>query len=138
VTQPVVPSPRAPKALLIKLVQTLSGVQTVWNTGQRGLLGYRPGTEKAWVLLGLQGIREYGTDELELHTDAVSRGARVVVVDDLIATGGTAGAACTLLERVGGVVVGASFVINLPDLGGAAKLAAAGVEVRALVSFPGH
>jgi adenine phosphoribosyltransferase len=81
---------------------------------------------------------EYGTDELELHTDAVSRGARVVVVDDLIATGGTAGAACTLLERVGAVVVGASFVIDLPDLGGAAKLRAAGLEVRALVSFPGH
>jgi adenine phosphoribosyltransferase len=81
---------------------------------------------------------EYGTDELELHTDALRPGARVVVVDDLIATGGTAGAACSLLARVGATVLGASFVIDLPDLGGAARLAAAGVTVRSLVAVAGH
>jgi len=81
---------------------------------------------------------EYGTDELELHVDAVEPGERVLVVDDLIATGGTAGAALDLLAEVKANVVGASFVIDLPDLGGAAKLRARGVNVHAIVDFPGH
>lgn len=78
---------------------------------------------------------EYGTDELELHIDAVHEGERVLIIDDLIATGGTAGAAIELLRRAKAEVVGASFVIDLPDLGGAKKL---DVPVRWLVSFPGH
>ncbi|MGV3622894.1 MAG: adenine phosphoribosyltransferase [Archangium sp.] len=78
---------------------------------------------------------EYGTDELEMHVDAVSSGERVLVIDDLIATGGTAGAAIELLRQRGANVVGAGFVIDLPDLGGAAKL---GVEVKSLVAFAGH
>ncbi|MFO0595114.1 MAG: adenine phosphoribosyltransferase [Myxococcaceae bacterium] len=81
---------------------------------------------------------EYGTDELELHVDAVKPGEKVLVVDDLIATGGTAGAAIDLLERVQAKVVGASFVIDLPELGGAKKLEARGVHVRSLISFAGH
>jgi adenine phosphoribosyltransferase len=81
---------------------------------------------------------EYGTDELELHVDAVQPGERVLVIDDLIATGGTVGAALELLGRVGATVVGASFVIDLPALGGAARLAKTGLPVHALVAFDGH
>lgn len=78
---------------------------------------------------------EYGTDALEVHVDAVAPGETVLIIDDLIATGGTALAAIALINRIGGVVVGASFVIDLPDLGGASKL---GVPVHALIAFPGH
>jgi adenine phosphoribosyltransferase len=81
---------------------------------------------------------EYGTDVLELHVDAVKPGERVLLIDDLIATGGTATAAVELLRKVGGEVVAASFVIDLPDLGGAERLRKLGVDVRALVPFPGH
>ncbi len=81
---------------------------------------------------------EYGEDVVEMHVDAVSPGERVLVIDDLIATGGTAAAALELLGKVGAKVVGASFVIDLPDLGGAKKLEARGVPVRSLVSFHGH
>ncbi len=65
---------------------------------------------------------EYGTDTLEIHVDALAAGAKVLLVDDLLATGGTMAAACRLVERVGGVVAGISFLIDLEDLGGHAKL----------------
>lgn len=81
---------------------------------------------------------EYGTDVLELHVDAVKPGARVLIIDDLIATGGTAGAALALLHDVKANVVGASFVIDLPELGGANALRARGVNVHALIDFAGH
>lgn len=81
---------------------------------------------------------EYGSATLELHTDAVRPGERVLLVDDLIATGGTAGAAIDLIRKSGGEVVSAAFVIDLPELGGAAKLKAKGVKVHTLVSFEGH
>jgi adenine phosphoribosyltransferase len=81
---------------------------------------------------------EYGTDTLEMHKDAVPPGARVVLIDDLIATGGTAVAAVSLLRRSGASIVGAGFVIDLPDLGGAARLRALGVPVTTLVGFEGH
>ncbi len=81
---------------------------------------------------------EYGEDEVEIHVDAVARDETVLLVDDLIATGGTAEAAVRLLRQAGAQVVGAAFVIDLPDLGGAKKLEAMGVPVRTLVSFPGH
>lgn len=80
---------------------------------------------------------EYGTDSIEIHVDAVEQGQNVVLVDDLIATGGTAMAAIQLLERAGANVVGCSFVIDLPDLGGADKIRALGKEVKTLVSFEG-
>jgi len=81
---------------------------------------------------------EYGIDEMEMHKDAVSEGDRVVLVDDLIATGGTAEGAVKLLRNMGAEVLAACFVIDLPELGGATKLRAMGVPVRTLVSFEGH
>ena len=81
---------------------------------------------------------EYGIDEMEMHKDAVSEGERVVLVDDLIATGGTAEGAVKLLRNMGAEVLAACFIVDLPELGGAAKLRAMGVPVRTLVSFEGH
>jgi len=80
---------------------------------------------------------EYGLDEMELHRNAVLPGEKVILVDDLIATGGTAEGAAKLLLEIGADVVAAVFVIDLPDLGGAAKLEALDVPVRTLVSFAG-
>jgi adenine phosphoribosyltransferase len=81
---------------------------------------------------------EYGDDEMEMHEDALVRGERVILVDDLVATGGTAEAAVKLLRQMGGNVLAACFVIDLPDLGGAEKLRKLDVPVRTLVSFAGH
>ena len=81
---------------------------------------------------------EYGSDEIEVHRDAVAPGERVLLVDDLIATGGTAVAAVELLRSIGAEVVAAAFVIDLPDLGGAARLRDMGLPVQTLVAFPGH
>lgn len=81
---------------------------------------------------------EYGIDEMEMHEDAVSRGERIILVDDLIATGGTAEAAVKLLRKLGAEILGACFVIDLPELGGSKKLTDLGVPVRTLVSFEGH
>jgi adenine phosphoribosyltransferase len=81
---------------------------------------------------------EYGVDEMEIHLDAVSPGERVVLIDDLIATGGTALAAVDLLSQSGADLVSAGFIVDLPELGGADRLRAAGVTVSALVSFSGH
>ncbi len=80
---------------------------------------------------------EYGTDTLEIHSDALTPGQKVLLVDDLIATGGTAEAAIKLIERAGGEVIACSFVIDLPDLGGRAKLEAMGKPVLTLVSYEG-
>jgi adenine phosphoribosyltransferase len=81
---------------------------------------------------------EYGIDEMEMHEDAVTKGERVILVDDLIATGGTAEGAVKLLRQMGAEIVAAVFMVDLPDLGGAAKLRALDVPVRTLVSFDGH
>lgn len=81
---------------------------------------------------------EYGEDEIEMHVDAITPGQRVLLVDDLIATGGTATGAVKLLKACGAVVEAACFIVDLPDLGGAAKLRAQGVAVRTLVAFEGH
>jgi adenine phosphoribosyltransferase len=81
---------------------------------------------------------EYGEDELEIHADAIVESETVLLVDDLIATGGTAEASIQLLRRVGGVVIGATFVIELPDLGGVARIEKLGVPVQSLVSYVGH
>lgn len=81
---------------------------------------------------------EYGIDAMEMHVDALTPGERVILVDDLIATGGTAEAAVKLLQKLGADVIAACFVIDLPDLGGAKKIKALGVPVRTLMSFGGH
>ena len=81
---------------------------------------------------------EYGVDTIEMHLDACASGEKVMLIDDLIATGGTALAALKLLRGAGADVVAAGFVIDLPELGGAAKLRAAGIPVSTLVAFEGH
>ena len=88
--------------------------------------------------LGVDYDLEYGTDRLELHVDAVLPGHRAVIIDDLIATGGTAMACVKLLREARAEVAGAIFAIDLPDLGGADRLRAAGVSVASLMAFPGH
>ena len=80
---------------------------------------------------------EYGTDEIEIHRDAVQPGERVLLVDDLVATGGTAEAAVNLLAGLGAEVVAACFIVDLPELGGADKIRRLGVPVRTLVSVAG-
>jgi adenine phosphoribosyltransferase len=80
---------------------------------------------------------EYGSDRLAMHVDACAPGARVLIVDDLLATGGTALAATRLIERAGGEIVGARFVIDLPSLGAAAALRAQGIHTEALIEFDG-
>jgi adenine phosphoribosyltransferase len=80
---------------------------------------------------------EYGADRVEIHTDAISAGERILLVDDLIATGGTAQAAVSLLLKLDAVVVACALVIDLPDLGGAQRLRASGVPVFALCQFDG-
>jgi adenine phosphoribosyltransferase len=81
---------------------------------------------------------EYGVDAMEVHTDAIRPGERVLLVDDLVATGGTALAAVKLLRKAGGKLVGAAFLVGLPELRGDTRLAAVGVEVSYLVWFGGH
>jgi adenine phosphoribosyltransferase len=81
---------------------------------------------------------EYGIDEMEMHEDAVAKGEKVILVDDLIATGGTAEGAVKLLRGMGADLVAACFIIDLPELGGADKLRKLDVPVRTLMSFEGH
>ncbi|MGN3974772.1 adenine phosphoribosyltransferase [Tsuneonella sp. SYSU-LHT278] len=88
--------------------------------------------------IGIDYDLEYGTDRLEIDPSAIAPGQRVAIVDDLIATGGTALGAAELLQRAGAVVTDALFVIDLPDLGGAERLRRAGLVVDALMEFPGH
>ena len=81
---------------------------------------------------------EYGVDAIEMHQDAIAAGERVLIADDLIATGGTADAAVRLLRQLGAEIVAAAFVIDLPELGGTARLEALGVPVHSLIAFAGH
>lgn len=80
---------------------------------------------------------EYGSATMELHEDAIEAGQKILVVDDLLATGGTAEAGIKLIERLGGEVIATSFIIDLPDLGGRKRLEALGYEVQALVAYEG-
>lgn len=89
-------------------------------------------------VLAIDYALEYGTDTLEVDPSAIIAGQRVVMIDDLIATGGTALAAAQLLRRAGATLDHALFVIDLPDLGGAVRLRDAGLGVDALMDFPGH
>ncbi len=81
---------------------------------------------------------EYGQDTLEIHLDAIAPEDKVLLVDDLLATGGTIDATTKLVRRLGGQVTDATFVVNLPDLGGQQRLEALGLTIHSLVDFPGH
>lgn len=83
-------------------------------------------------------LLEYGEAVMELHDDVIQPGEKILLVDDLLATGGTAEAGINLIERAGGQVVGCAFIIDLPELGGRAKLEALGMKVHALCAFEGH
>ena len=80
---------------------------------------------------------EYGKDAIEMHVDAISPGEKVLVVDDLLATGGTSLAACNLVKRVRGIVIECAFVVELPDLNGSQKLSQAGLKIFSLIQFSG-
>ena len=102
-----------------------------------GLVLLRKKNKLPGRVTGINYALEYGQDRIEMHSDAVTPGARVLLVDDLIATGGTAMAGVELLQSAGALVTQAAFVIDLPDLGGAALLRAKGVDVTSLMEFAG-
>ena len=104
----------------------------------RGFVPIRKKGKLPWRTIGQEYSLEYGVDTIEIYADAIHKGSRVLLVDDLIATGGTAAAATELIRRSGGELIAAAFVIDLPDLGGAERLAKHDVKVHTLVSFEGH
>lgn len=146
-------NPRAFRSAVDALVQPYAGVQIdkVAGIEARGFIlggavahqlstGFVPVRKKGklpWKTLSEEYDLEYGKDQVEIHIDAVKPGDHVVVVDDLIATGGTAFAAVRLLERGGAKVIGCVFLVDLPDLGGADKIRALGMDVTTLVCFEG-
>jgi adenine phosphoribosyltransferase len=103
-----------------------------------GFIPIRKKGKLPWKTIGQEYALEYGTDRIEMHEDAVRAGERVLIVDDLIATGGTAIAAAKLIRHVQGTIVGAAFIIDLPELGGVKALRDAGVESHCLMAFEGH
>ncbi len=147
-------NPRAFRRAVDELVQPYAGVRIdkVAGIEARGFIlggavahqlsvGFVPVRKKGklpWKVIGEDYALEYGQDRVEIHADAVKHGDHIIVVDDLIATGGTCFAAIKLLERAGGKVMGCSFVIDLPELGGADKIRALGKDVTSLVAFEGH
>ncbi|BAV64628.1 adenine phosphoribosyltransferase [Sphingobium cloacae] len=104
----------------------------------KGFVPVRKAGKLPGRIVGIDYVLEYGTDRLELHEGQVPPGARVVLVDDLIATGGTAQAAAQLLREQGAEVLMAIFAIDLPDLGGRQALEADGVATAAIMTFAGH
>ena len=103
-----------------------------------GFVPIRKKGKLPWKTIGQEYTLEYGVDAIEIHEDAIKPGERILVVDDLIATGGTAEAAVKLVRRSGGEIMGASFIVDLPELGGAKRLEALGVKWHALMAFEGH
>lgn len=103
-----------------------------------GFVPIRKKGKLPWKTIGQEYTLEYGVDSIEIHEDAIKRGERILIVDDLIATGGTAEAAAKLIHRSGGEIVGAVFVVDLPELGGVKRLDALGVKSHALMAFEGH
>jgi len=134
------------RPFLDRRVQAVAGIEArgfilggaVAHQLSTGFVPVRKKGRLPWRTIGQAYALEYGTDTIEIHEDAVRPGDHVLIVDDLIATGGTAEAAVKLIERVGGEVVGLSFVIDLPELGGAARLRAMGKTIQALCAFEGH
>jgi adenine phosphoribosyltransferase len=147
-------NPRAFRRAVDEMVQPFAGARLDKIAGieARGFIlggaiahqlsiGFVPVRKKGKLphtVVGEDYALEYGTDRVEIHADAIQPGERVLVVDDLIATGGTAMAAIRLLERVGAKIAGCSFVIDLPEIGGAGRIRALGHDVTSLVAFEGH
>ena len=146
--------PRAFRQAVDELVQPFAGrkIDKIAGIEARGFIlggavahklsvGFIPIRKKGKLphkTVAVEYALEYGTDVVEMHLDACAAGEKVMLIDDLIATGGTALAAIELLKKVGAEVVAAGFVIDLPELGGADKLRAAGVPVSTLIGFEGH
>ena len=146
--------PRAFRRAVDELVQPLAGtkIDKVAGIEARGFIlggavahqlsaGFVPIRKKGKLPHKTASIAyslEYGVDEMEVHSDAIHAGERVIIIDDLIATGGTAEGAVKLLRQMGANVLAACFIVDLPELGGAAKLRQLDVPVRTLVSFEGH
>lgn len=103
-----------------------------------GFVPIRKKGKLPWKTIGQEYSLEYGVDAIEIHEDAIRKGERILIIDDLIATGGTAEAAVKLVRRSGGDIVGAAFIVDLPELGGAKRLEALGVVSHALMAFEGH
>ncbi len=103
-----------------------------------GFVPIRKKGKLPWKTIGQEYTLEYGVDQIEVHADAITQGQRILIIDDLIATGGTAEAAAKLIRRTGGDIVGAAFVIDLPELGGTRLLEMQGIKVLSLMSFEGH
>ena len=146
-------NPRTFRRAVDELVQPWAGgrVDKVAGLEARGFIlggavahqlstGFVPIRKKGklpFSVIGEDYALEYGQDRVEIHTDAIKPGDNVLLIDDLIATGGTALAGIKLMERAGAKVIGCSFVIDLPELSGADRLRASGHSVHALVAFEG-
>jgi adenine phosphoribosyltransferase len=142
------------KATLVRMAEPWRGepIDAVAGIEARGFIlggaladrlgcGFVPIRKKGklpWKTIGQEYTLEYGVDIIEIHEDAIRPGARILIVDDLVATGGTAEAAAKLVQRSGGTIVGAAFVVDLPDLGGRARLEAMGIRCECLMAFEGH
>jgi adenine phosphoribosyltransferase len=147
-------NPRAFRGAIDALIQPFAGtkIDKVAGVEARGFImggamahqmsaGFVPIRKKGKLphdIVRIAYSLEYGVDEMEMHRDAIKPGEKVVLVDDLIATGGTAEGATKLLQQMGADIVAACFIIDLPELGGRKKLEALGVEVRTLIEFDGH
>lgn len=145
---------RAFRTVVDLLVQPYAGVRIdkVVGIEARGFIlggavahqlavGFAPVRKKGklpWRTVTQDYALEYGVDTVEMHADALQAADNVLIVDDLIATGGTALAAVELIEKLGAKAIGASFVVDLPDLGGSDKLRQLGLRVEALCAFDGH
>ena len=103
-----------------------------------GFVPVRKQGKLPWETIGEDYQLEYGSDRVEIHKDAVEKGSQVLLVDDLVATGGTAEATIRLIRQAGAEVIGCSFVIDLPDLGGRKRIEDLGVEVLTLCDFEGE
>ena len=151
---PLLQSPRVFRILIDQFVHRYFGLQATAVAGLDAR-GFIIGSVLAYELgIGFVPIRkkgklpyatmaesyelEYGSATVEIHTDAVEPGARVLLIDDLIATGGTMMAGKRLLERLGATVVEGASIVDLPELGGADKLRSSGLALFTLVSFEGH
>lgn len=146
--------PRGFKASVERLAAPFAaaGVEAVTGIEARGFIlggaiadrlgtGFIPIRKKGKLpgkAIGQDYELEYGVDAIEIHEDAIKPGERILLVDDLIATGGTAEAAAKLIRRAQGVLVGAAFIISLPDLGGERRLKADGITCHTLIAFEGE